>query len=793
LAKPHCVVVVVQAKHAGLNSATEDFVMRWLTHTLALALAIGLVVPACATTRTDEFTDTDGGGDPDGSASLLGGEAGSFGPCDGGVTSANGGTITAEGGPNIVVHGQPASVKLTASAGGAAVAGVWTTSDTAIGSVGSDGVFHANGYVGGTVDVTLMACRAQLKITLTVDVDITDNPGSLGSADQAALTAGGPADPTFKFLYPYDGTVFPRGVSAPILQFGDGKTVGGIANATYLDLTTTHFRYRQFGGGGSPVRLVIPDAVWNGAALSTGAADTATAAVTKRTGTTVSGPVTEKWRIAAASLKGFIYYSTYKSPLLPNDPSTNTGGGILRIRPGSAAVVVRKGCVVCHSVSANGGVLSAAFGPDLSNPTSSDAVNLTVASPVPTPRSPSSPGQQFAFAALTANGSLALTNGNPGLGPPDLPHGFAGAYSSSLVDTATGAQVASPSLGQLVHFAQTPAFSPDGKLVAFINGDQAPATRPLSLMDFDGTSTFSNLRVLRNETEMTTNACNASAGWVPSPPPPASPTNLPPPCPARPKTIAWPSFMPDGQGILYHLGDSFDSSGFNLSGGNLMSPPQYAELRLLAFDGLNGTIKKLNALNGRDAQGASTLPYGEAIDNGMNYEPNVMPLPVGGYYWVVFTSRRAYGNMVAPGRAHTSQPYDEPAQDPWGSNAGPSPRKKLWVAAIDLNYTDPSNTDPSHPAFYLSGQELESANMRGFAALAPCLPDGSTCETGSDCCGGFCRQTGNDANGKPILSCILPPVQTCSNVDEVCKTSADCCDPTNRCIGGRCATPPPPK
>lgn len=773
--------------------------MRWLTVTLMLACASVVVSTACGSAHEGQFfDDVDGstgpggggiGGGGDGDGGSFFGDGGAGGSCDGGAASAAGGSITAAGGTNIVVHGQPTSVALTASAGGAPIAGSWTTSDTAVGTVTGDGVFHANGYVGGTVDVMLLACKAQIKITLTVDVDITDNPGALSSGDQTALSGGGAADPAFKFLYPYDGTVFPRGLTAPLLQFGDGKTVAGTANATYLKLTTTHFSYQQFAAGGTPVRVTIPDAVWHGASLSAGATDQIVAAVNKRTGTTVAGPVTEKWRIAPASLKGFIYYSTYKSPLLPNDPATNTGGGILRIRPGSDAVVVRKGCVVCHSVSANGSVLSAAFGPDLSNPTSSDAVNLTVASATPTPRSPSSPGQQFAFSALTADGSLALTNGNPGLGPPDLPHGFAGQYPSSLVNTTTGAAVSSPSLNQLVHIAQTPAFSPDGKRVVFINGDQAPSTRPLSIMDFDGTSVFSNLKVLRNETETTTNACNVSTGWSPSPPPPSIPTNFPGPCGARPKTIAWPSFTPDGQGIVYHLGDSFDSSGFNLAGGNLESPPQFAELRLIELD---GTLKKLSALNGRDASGASTLPYGEAVDNNMNYEPNMMPLPVGGYYWVVFTSRRAYGNMVAPGRARSTQPYDEPAQDPWGSNAGPSPRKKLWVAAIDLNHADATNVDPSHPAFYLSGQELESANMRGFAALAPCLPDGSTCETGSDCCGGFCRQVGNDPNGAPVLGCV-PPVNTCSNVDEPCQTRADCCDPTNLCIGGRCVAPAPPK
>ncbi len=765
--------------------------MRWLTLTLSLAL----VVSACGSVQRGGFAGDSNGGSSSGGSSGSGTDDGgpgnqSFGSLDSSLPSACG-AITAAGGPNIVVNGQPKSVQLTASAcTGAPPTGTWTTSNTAIGTVGSDGVFHPNGYVGGTVDVILVVGMAQLKVTLTVDVDITDNPGMLAGADQTALAGGGPADPSFKFLYPFDGTVFPRGLQAPILQFCDGKTVAGTApNGTYLKLTTTHFSYQQFGvGGTTPVRIVIPDAVWNGATMSASPTDTVTAAVSERTGAGVTGPVTENWHIAPGTLKGFIYYSTYKSPLLPFDMQTGTGGGILRVRPGSDAVVVRTGCVVCHSVSANGSVLSAAFGPDLSNPTSSDAVNLTVASPTPTPRSTGSTGQQFAFAALSPDGTLALTNGNPGLGPPDLPHGFNGSYNSILVSTATGAAIPSPSLAQLVHWAQTPAFSPDGKLVAFIDGDMAPTTRPLSLMDFDGTSVFSNLRVLRNETEMTTNAYNTSVGWTPSPPLPASPTNFPPPGQSRAKTIAWPSFLPDSKGLVYHLGDSYDSSGFNLNGGNVESPPQYAELRLIELD---GTVKKLNALNGRDASGTSTLPYGEAVDNNMNYEPNVMPLPVGGYYWVVFTSRRAYGNTVAPGRAPTTQPNDEPAQDPWGSNAGPSPRKKLWVAAIDLNHADATDLDPSHPAFYLSGQELESANMRGFAALAPCLADGSTCETGSDCCGGFCRQTGNDSNGAPVLQCMAPLPNTCSNVDELCKTSSDCCDKTNLCIGGRCAFAPP--
>ena len=755
--------------------------MRWLAYTLSLAA----VLTACSTKSGPGSTNghTSGGGnDGTGGSGIITGNGGGGNAIetgDGGPPPIAGGTITADGGPSIVVNGAPKDVQLTATASGAPVTGTWTTSDTTIGSVGTDGVFHANGYVGGTVEVALLVGKGQIKITLTVDVDIVENPATLSEGDQTALKTGGAADPSFKFLYPFDGTVFPRGLPAPSLQFGDGKTVASTANAAYLKMTTSHFSYQQFGVGGSPVRVAIPEPVWKGATLSAGASDQVTVAVTKRSGTTISAPVTENWRIAQGTLKGFIYYSTYKSPLLPNN-DTNTGGGILRIKPGvKMPEIVRKGCVVCHSISASGGVLTAASGPDLMNPTTSDAMNLSVASPTPTPRGAASNiGQQYAFAGLTPDGSLALTNGNPSGLPPLVPHGLLGDYQSILVNTATGTPVASPSLTQLIKHAQGPAFSPDGKHVVFTNGDVPAPQRVLSIMDFDGTSVFSNLKTLLSETETTTNGAAAQGG------------SQPPPGPAQPKAVAWPSFTPDGTGVIYHSGDSFDSSGFNYNGTGT-SYAQYAELHLVELD---GTVKKLNALNGRDAAGTSALPYGEAVDNNLNYEPNIMPLPVGGYYWVVFTSRRSYGNKWAPGRAvKATDQYDDPKQDPWGSNAGPSPRKKLWVAAIDLNHADAANLDPSHAAFYLPGQEDDSANMRAFAALAPCQQMGATCESGSDCCDGFCRQNGNDASGAPVLQCVPPPVNMCSNIDEPCTTSADCCDMTNLCIGGRCAEQPPIK
>jgi hypothetical protein len=247
--------------------------------------------------------------------------------------------------------------------------------------------------------------------------------------------------------------------------------------------------------------------------------------------------------------------------------------------------------------------------------------------------------------------------------------------------------------------------------------------------------------------------------------------------------MAWPTYLPDNSAVVYHAGDSFDS--YEFTGGTQQSKPQYAELRMVEV--ATKTVKKLQALNGRNDAGTLTLPYGETVEGRMNYEPNVLPVAVGGYYWVLFTSRRAYGNEIAPG----GRLEDTVAkQDPWGSDAVPSLRKKLWIAAIDVDH---DSADPSHPAFYLPGQEIEGGNMRAFAAMAPCQPDGGACESGSDCCGGYCRQTSAGANGAPTLECVPPPENTCSQTDEACVSSADCCNGTDVCINARCTLRSPPR
>jgi hypothetical protein len=90
------------------------------------------------------------------------------------------------------------------------------------------------------------------------------------------------------------------------------------------------------------------------------AADPVVIQVTKSSGGAITGPIKETWTIAQGSLKGTVYYNTYTSP------KANGVGAVMRIRPGSDADVFiggsAGGCTVCHTVSANGSVLTAAHG-----------------------------------------------------------------------------------------------------------------------------------------------------------------------------------------------------------------------------------------------------------------------------------------------------------------------------------------------------------------------------------------------------------------------------------------------
>jgi hypothetical protein len=156
-------------------------------------------------------------------------------------------------------------------------------------------------------------------------------------------------------------------------------------------------------------------------------------------------------------------------------------------------------------------------------------------------------------------------------------------------------------------------------------------------------------------------------------------------------------------------------------------------------------------------------------DYQLNYLPTVAPTEAGGHNWVVFTSRRMYGNVA------TDDPWDaEPNQ---ACSSGTPPTKKLWIAAVDKTWTP--GTDPSHPAFYFPGQELAAGNSNGYWVNAQCSALGATCSSDDDCCGG----TGSSPTKQcgVVSTATVPPTkqcqayESCSAAGEGCATDDDCC------------------
>lgn len=518
---------------------------------------------------------------------------------------------------------------------------------------------------------------------------LNDNPGKVDVGTIGKLKGGGNSDPSFKWLYPYDATVFPRGLLPPTFQYATGF------DAAYVHITFTGMDYQGFFGAASPGRLALPAASWKAVTLAATGQSAVKVEVTKIQGGNVTGPVAETWSIAQGSLRGTIYYETYDSQLAGGVGSV----GIMKIAPGaSQPTVLKSGCGnVCHTASADGSTLVAAtyLGTSASYDLKNNASVLKAQA-----------DNSFTYGGIYPDGTISMsaTSYRTWLGSP-----------SRLYDTKTGAMIAASGWDGVVTNAGCPAFSPDGKKIVF-NREDSGGGHTLAVMDFDKTTkTFSNLANIAT---------------------------------FQNNILGWPAFTPDGKWVVFHAGSNAQFETDNGATGDLYF-----------VDLATKTAARMSLLDGYGSNG-SYLPDN---DPNLNFAPTLLPVAVGGYYWVVFTSHRGYGNTT-PTQDH---------MDEYG---------KLWVAAMDLQPTP--GKDPSHPAFFLDGQELAADNLRGFWVLDPCKKDGSDCKSGAECCDGFCRPAGDGG-----LTCVPP--QGCANEYEKCTSASDCCDKSMLCINGHCAAPPP--
>ena len=266
------------------------------------------------------------------------------------------------------------------------------------------------------------------------------NPAGLTPEQVSSITAGGNAN-GMRWLYPYDGTVFPRGLKSPLLMWD-----GAQADAVYVHIRSSSFEYKGCLKPTAQGRVDLPQGIWEQVGEATGGADDPfTVELTTLSGQNVQGPISEKIVVAQATVTGSIFYNSYNSGAssggtggtggLPGFPGLPGGGGIpgfpggggfgglngtgavLRIKPGKdAEEFVRQGtCTGCHSVSANGTRLVAR---ELLAGTADGQVYSITPDTAPNPAPSRAVSNGSAFVGLAPDGSVYIASGaKNGVGP----------------------------------------------------------------------------------------------------------------------------------------------------------------------------------------------------------------------------------------------------------------------------------------------------------------------------------------------------------------------------------------
>ena len=569
----------------------------------------------------------------------------------------------------------------------------WARDNPQVGAIDPSGLYTANGSQGGVVDVSASYQGKSATAKLIVQLHLQQNPGNVTGSVQTSLQGATTPDTKITWAYPYDHTVFPRGVGeAPLMWMN-----GGAADQYYVHVLSPTFQLETFVTAATG-RYDFAATTWR--QMTDSISGAAELKVARWDGTAATLAADQHWTIAPASMRGTIYYW-----------AINTGR-VMRIQPGATAPDDFLGpsvtCPSCHTVSANGQHLLMNEGTWPSE--TSFNYDLKAASNSYSGFAVGSGASQWALPGVSPDGTVVVENWAP-------LRGNIGTQTGAF-DSTTGAAIASTGLeGKQLWM---PAFAPDGQLLAYVD----PTTHDLRAYDWDPAG-----KKATNDRLIVASSANAAQAQ-----------------------IQFPTVSPDHQWIVYARGTALGSLGVP---GDLY----------VASVATPGTETPLAALNG------TGYPFAAgARDLDLDYEPTFAPVAAGGYFWVVFHSRRTWGNAL------TGVAYN-------GEGSGV---KQLWVAAFDQ--VPVAGKDPSHAAFYLPGQDATTLNMRGSWALDPCEGDGLGCQSGTQCCGGYCAPGAGDGG----LVCASTSTG-CSQDGNKCAKSSDCCNASSgtTCINGVCSEPPP--
>ncbi|MBL9107395.1 MAG: PD40 domain-containing protein [Myxococcales bacterium] len=565
------------------------------------------------------------------------------------------------------------------------IGGSWSYDKIDLANIGSgNGEFSATGFAGGVGTVTFDAqIGMQASTSATVKLQYTGQPGDPATMD--GFNNATMPDPAMTLLYPYDQTVFPRGLTGPVVQW-DG---GGAGDLYYIHAYSEFFDFKTFTNVPPPSRFsfpLMPVDIWLKLTAST--EGPVKLDIQRFDGANYYLAKTQTWTIAPANLTGAVYYWEVNN------------GNVVRLNIGAPAPApfINKppgvSCVACHSVSKDGQRLVAGFHGGYSPWSTIDTATGNVLY---------FPDIASGFEAISPNGSHVLWGQSDETGILKL----------TTYDNATVLAQLAVDGGKPVH----PAWSGDGNKIAFARRTDG------NWLDFNNSELWITDVDLMNNSFANTHMIVDKQG-------------------APLTTTTYPTFAPDSQWIAFDRLNQARTRG------------AVTEVWITNLDG--SAQMRLDKANG--------VGIIEPGQDQTTYEPTFLPVSVGGYFWLIVGTERKYGNTLTD------------------TNPG-SRRKQLWVTAIDANVQP--GVDPSHPPFWLPGQELGNSNMRGEWSLSPCKQIGEGCNAGFDCCDGFCYPPAPDM----APTCNDMPDQ-CSHIGDSCEVDSACCDGEGTCIGGFCSIMP---
>ena len=655
----------------------------WVGFLGAFVAALMLVGACTGDIKNGLTLSGPGGGAAQGPSSGTGGDLFSTGTSADAVLTLEPKIATIE-----VVNGVSSPVAFTANFGDVQVfPGTWYVDRTDVASVNAEGLFSALNTKGAQVKLFAKA-NGQVAQALVNVIYKKVSDGGLPDDTKNKLENPVGDDASITWAYPYNNTVWPRGLLAPELMWKGG----GAGDSYLVHFTSGILDIKLFTQADNSAYL-LEQLDWV-AVSESGNGNTVKLAVSrlKKDEATAKKLVDHEWTMAKGSMRGSVYYWV------------NNLGRVVRLKPGQEApedflkTANVNGCSTCHAVSANGRTLI--IGGDVAV----SKFDLLNNQPVFSTSSVGKSNRNWAMPAISPDGKFVVENNAPLPGPPG--------GSDGMFDSDTGQKI--PMSGLEDAKLWMPAFSPKGHKLVYVEQNN---THDLATYDFDlalGKASSPHALVAAGGDDALRQICFPSVS----------------------PTIKGGEMDEGKTWAVYHRGTT----------GSLDTRFGPGDLYLANVDTPGVEIRLANA-NG------DAYPFAAGDrDRSFNYEPTFAPQASGGYMWVVFTSRRTYGTKLTNDKNSV---------------------KQLWMTAIDLH--PEAGKDPSHPSFWVRGQDSNDLNMRAYWALDPCIQKGDTCKADSDCC-----------DGSPCLDGKCGGPSTCVEVGQYCEATVDCCDPEAKCIDNSC-------